>query len=184
MTARSDDVEPVLLRRPTPGDEDAVTAAQAELAADGFDFALREAGESFDDWLAALDRQQRGVDLPEGRVAATFLLAEHDGQVVGRVSIRHALTPFLLHEGGHIGYGVRPAWRRRGFAGSILRQSLQLTDTLGLDRVLVTCDDDNVASAAVIEGAGGALEDVRAGHDGTQKRRYWIDRSAQVPARA
>lgn len=176
MTDRAERAEPVLLRRPTAADEDAVAAAQAELAEDGFDFALRDAGESFDGWLAAMDRQARGVDLPEGRVAATFLLAEHDGQVVGRVSIRHALTPFLLLEGGHIGYGVRPAWRRRGFATSILRQSLLLTDELGIDRVLVTCDDDNVASAAVIEAAGGALEDVRTGHDGTAKRRYWIDR--------
>ncbi len=183
MRAAEVGTEPVLLRPPTVADEAAVVAAQAELATDGFDFALRDAGEPFAAWLDSLERQERGLDLPEGRVPASFLLAEHDGEIVGRVSIRYGLTPFLLHEGGHIGYGVRPAWRRRGFATSILRQSLLRTDARGIDRVLVTCDDDNAGSAAVIERLGGVLDDVRPGHDGTPKRRYWIDRVAQAGPR-
>jgi predicted acetyltransferase len=79
-----------------------------------------------------------------------------------------------------VGYGVRPAHRRRGHAAAILRQALEVTDSLGIERVLVTCDDDNVGSARTIEGAGGVLENVVPDGDNAPKRRYWIDRTAQV----
>jgi predicted acetyltransferase len=62
--------------------------------------------------------------MPADRVPATFLVADVDGAIVGRVSIRHELNDHLTHFGGHIGYGVRPAHRRRGYATEILRQSL------------------------------------------------------------
>jgi predicted acetyltransferase len=162
-------------------DEAEILRAQEELSADDFEFVFLREGVSFAD-LVARTAQERAGDVPEGRVPATFLVAEHDGAIVGRVSIRHALNDFLLREGGHIGYAVRPAWRRRGFATSILRQSLALTDELGIARVLVTCDDDNVGSAAVIESQGGVLEDVVPVEGGTPKRRYWIDRTERVAA--
>jgi predicted acetyltransferase len=108
-------------------------------------------------------------------VPATFLVAVIGDQIVGRVSIRHELNDFLLNFGGHIGYGVRPAYRRRGYASEILRQALIITRAEGVDRVLVTCDEDNVASAKVIERHGGVLEDVRVDPDGSPKRRHRID---------
>lgn len=171
--------EPVRLRRLSLDDEAQVTAAQTELARDGFRFAFREDGE---DWSAFVERtaaQERGV-VPAGWVPTTFLVAVRGEEIVGRVSIRHELNDFLLRLGGHIGYGVRPGHRRRGYASSILRQALAVTDGLGVERVLVTCDDDNVGSARTIEGVGGVLEDVVADGEETPKRRYWIDRSAQV----
>lgn len=94
--------------------------------------------------------------------------------IVGRVSIRHELTPFLADVGGHIGYGVRPGYRRRGYAGEILRQALVIARAEGVDQVLVTCDDDNIASSQAIERHGGVLEDVRVAQNGVRKRRYWI----------
>lgn len=115
------------------------------------------------------------MGLPEDRAPATFLVAEAEGQVVGRVSIRHELNAYLADVGGHIGYGVRPGFRRRGYATSILRQSLAVAASLGLARVLVTCDDDNVGSARVIESCGGVLENVVPGRDGSlPRRRYWV----------
>jgi predicted acetyltransferase len=107
------------------------------------------------------------LDLLEG-------LAEDD--IVGRVSIRFTLNEYLAHAGGHIGYGVRPAWRRQGHATAILRRSIEVARAGGVGRLLVVCDDDNIGSAAVIERCGGVLESVVTPDDDTSPfRRYWID---------
>jgi predicted acetyltransferase len=157
-------------------DENEARDAHAELEAEAFSFLLGwEADKPWPAYLDELDRIRRGVELPEGYVPATFLIAEVDRALVGRVSVRHELNEFLANEGGHIGYAVRPQYRHRGYATEILRQSLIVARAEGVDRVLVTCDDDNMASATIIERLGGVLEDVRQGNDGIPKRRYWID---------
>jgi predicted acetyltransferase len=165
----------VVLRTVTLADEGIVRAAHRTMAAEGFPFALALTDDlSFSDYVAALARLQRG-EPPLGRfVASTFLLAEVDGELVGRTSIRHELNDFLRHEGGHIGYCVLPAHRRRGYATEILRQSLEIAHGHGIDPVLVTCDDGNVGSATVIERAGGVLEDTVVNEAGGLTRRYWI----------
>ena len=165
----------VLLRPPRLTDESEVGRAQAELAADDFDFVFQQADESWSAYVARVEREQRGRDLDPGRVPNTFLFAEVGGELVGRVSIRHELNDYLAAVGGHIGYAVRPAYRRRGYARSILRQSLQGAKDLGLDQVLITCDDDNVASARLIEAFGGILENVITPDGSSPTRRYWID---------
>lgn len=113
------------------------------------------------------------TELPEDRVHCTYFWitdgAGADREFVGYLALRHALTPWLLEEGGHIGYAVRPSRRRQGHAARALVLALDEAATLGLDRVLVTADDDNAGSQAVIVAAGGVLEDTRHG-----KRRYWI----------
>jgi predicted acetyltransferase len=145
------------------------------MAAEGFVFALGYGqDDTFGEYVARLERIQRG-DPPMGAfVESTFLLAEVNGAVVGRTSIRHRLNEFLRHEGGHIGYCVLPPHRRRGYATEILRQSLERLHALGVDRALVTCDDDNVGSATIIERAGGVLENVVENEAGIPTRRYWI----------
>jgi predicted acetyltransferase len=165
----------LVLRALRPEDEAVARAAHDTMAAEGFTFLLAwEDDDVFSDYIARLERIERG-EPPMGRfVESSFLVAEVDGVVVGRTSIRHRLNDFLLHEGGHIGYGVLPPHRRRGYASEILRQSLERIHALGVDRVLVTCDDDNLASATVIERAGGVLEDVVVNESGTETRRYWI----------
>ena len=156
--------------------EQEARAACSELEAEGFPFLLgMESSMPWDDYLARMAANRCGRRLRAGQVPSTFLGAFVDGALVGRTSIRHELNPFLEREGGHIGYAVRPAHRRRGFATAILRQSLVVARAAGVEEVLVTCDDDNVASATVIERCGGVLEDVvppEAG--GTPLRRYWI----------
>ena len=93
-----------------------------------------------------------------------------DGETyLGRLSIRHRLTDFLLSVGGHIGYVVRPSARHRGHASAMLSAALPVVRNLGIDPVLITCDVDNVASRRVIESAGGVLEDERDG-----KLRCWV----------
>ena len=127
------------------------------------------------DYLAQMAAWERGIGVPADRVPAAFLAAEADGALVGRVSIRYEFNDFLAAYGGHIGYAVRPAYRRRGFASEILRQALIIIRAHGVDRVLVTCDEDNLGSAKAIERQGGVLEDTRLDPDGIRKRRYWID---------
>ena len=156
-------------------DEAVVKAAHDTMAVEGFVFCLGYGqDDTFREYVARLERLQRG-EPPMGRyVESTFLLAEVDGTVVGRTSIRHRLNDFLRHEGGHIGYCVLPAHRRRGYATEILRQSLERVHALGVAPVLITCDDDNIGSATVIERAGGVLEDIVESESGTQTRRYWV----------
>jgi len=163
---------PLRLRPPRQGDERAVRAAQMELAADSFEFAFGlTANTGWSGHLAEYARQHRGIGLPPDRVPATYLLAAVADEIVGRTSIRHTLNDHLLAVGGHIGYGVRPAFRRRGFATEVLRQSLIVARALGVDAALLTCDDDNVGSAVVIERCGGVLDPDRPRTDG---QRYWI----------
>jgi predicted acetyltransferase len=145
------------------------------MAVEGFEFGLwlSEPG-SWADYLNRLARGRRG-DPEAGLVPSVFLVAVVDDMIVGRTSIRCALNDYLAREGGHIGYGVLPDYRRRGYGTETLSQSLVIIRAEGVDRVLVTCDHDNIGSAAVIERCGGVLEAVTARSDGTPLRRYWID---------
>jgi len=165
------------LRPPRLGDEAAVRAAHQVMAAEGFIFGLGlEPATRWDTYLKALHDHRCGLNLAEGRVPATFLVADVAGVIVGRASIRHELNDRLKQEGGHVGYAVLPPYRRRGYATEMLRQSLVIARASGVDRVLLTCDDDNTGSIAVIERCGGQLDSViRLGHSAVPIRRYWID---------
>ena len=167
------------LRPPRPDDEPVIVRAIEALRDDGMEFAPGwHERMSYADFLAALRDHGAGLDFgdPASWVPATFLLAEVDGEVVGRTSVRHALNDWLAREGGHIGYAVLAAHRRRGYATEMLQQSLVVARAHGVDRVLVTCDDDNVGSATVIERCGGVRDaDLPLVPGDPPKRRYWID---------
>ncbi len=167
----------LVLRPLAAADEAEARRAHDELAREGFSFLLGlRADEPWQAYVERMAAQRCGADLPGGMVPATFLVADVAGDLVGRASVRHELNDYLAERGGHIGYAVRPAFRRRGFGGEILRQSLDVLRRVGVDRALVTCDVDNLASAAVIEAGGGRFERVAPAVDGTAaKRRYWID---------
>src|SRR5215469_15588132 len=96
------------LRPLRPDDEPAFRAGHAAMAADdGFPFGLGYLPDmSFDGYIKQLDDHRAGINLPDGFVPSTFVVADVAGEVVGRTSIRHRLTERLLHFGGHIGYGV------------------------------------------------------------------------------
>ncbi len=129
---------------------------------------------AFAEWVDWLGRQERPDEpLPPERVASSYRWVLDDGRVVGTIAVRHALTPSLVAEGGHIGYAVRPAARRRGVATAALAQAVDLAARRGIDPVLVTCDRTNVASARTIAACGGVLEDSR---DGVL--RHWVHTGA------
>jgi predicted acetyltransferase len=135
-------------------------------------------GMPFGHYLEVLADQTLGRNLPSpNHVAETFLFAFAGSRIVGRTAIRHSLNAYLERNGGHIGYVVVPEFRRRGYATAILHQSIQIArDRLGIQRVLVTCNDDNVGSIRTIEKNGGVLENIVDGPDVDRpKRRYWID---------
>jgi predicted acetyltransferase len=165
------------LRPVRPDDEAPFRAGHAQMAAEDFVFGFElEPDTPWDEYLGMQADWRCGRNLPEGWVPNTFLVADVDGQLVGRVSIRHELTDFLREEGGHIGYGVLPAFRRRGYATEILRQAVVIARSVGVDRVLVTCDDDNIGSIRTIEACGGRLDSVRQAEPGSAAiRRYLID---------
>jgi predicted acetyltransferase len=165
------------LRPLREGDEVAFLAIHRAMEGDHFSFGLDyEPGMSWPAYLDALEAHRLGVDLRAGRVPATFLVADVGGKIVGRTSIRHELNEFLAREGGHIGFGVVAEHRRHGYGTEILRQSLVIARAVGIDRVLITCDEGNVASAAIIERCGGVFDSLIEPTEGkTPTRRYWIN---------
>src|SRR4051794_12059230 len=103
-------------------DEGVARQAHAEFAADDFPFLLGWGDDTgWDEYVDAKRTHAYGKALPPAWVANTFLLADSKGEVLGRVSVRHRLNDELLHEGGHIGVGVRPGYRRRGLGTAMLR---------------------------------------------------------------
>lgn len=169
-------VQGLRLRPLRDEDEAAFTAGHRAMAAEGFPLGLAyEPGKPWRTYLKELEDHRHGRNLPAGHVPGTFLVAEVAGEIVGRASIRFRLNDFLAEQGGHIGYGVLPQHRRRGYATEILRQSLIIARAAGVDRVLVTCDQGNVASRTVIESCGGMLDSIV--HVGRKQPvlRFWID---------
>jgi predicted acetyltransferase len=143
------------------------TMIGAELREFGRRWATPEGFAAYVDWLRAqaLEDSPR----PAGYVPSTTLWWIRDDEYLGRLAIRHRLTPHLRDVGGHIGYDVRPSARRRGHATAMLRAALPLVRELGIDSALVMCDVTNIASRKVIEANGGVLEDRRG-----EKLRFWI----------
>ena len=92
------------------------------------------------------------------------------------ISIRHELTnDFLKNYAGHIGYGVRPTERRKGYVTQMLNQALKYCkDKLKLDKVMISCDKKNEGSRKTILNAGGILEKEYT-KDGEEVQIYWIN---------
>jgi len=138
----------------------------------------------FASWVQLLNDLSRSDFTPlPGFVSQSTLWVVKDDEYLGAVSLRHDLgNEYLREVGGHIGYGIRPSARRRGLAKLALAGSLQQARNLGLPKVLITCNDSNLASARTIESCGGVLEKVRAFSEVGPRfgsvdsvRRYWIN---------
>jgi predicted acetyltransferase len=111
----------------------------------------------------------------KGFVPDTVYWAIRGTEMVGRISLRHELNELLLRDGGHIGYIVRPSARRQGVATEMLRQILLTDRARAIGRLLLTCDEDNLASERSIRKNGGILENVIDLGAGEQRqKRFWI----------
>lgn len=176
---------PLVLRELAESDEPSFRRAVEEFKVSDPDWAFAFFFDGVTDFPAYVRRMHawtRGEELPENYVPNTFLVGVVDGGVVGRLSFRHRLNDFLLRIGGHVGYGVVASHRRKGYAREMLKQSFPLVRARGIDRLLLTCDDDNVGSRKVIESCGGVLENtVEVPGQTVLKRRYWISLGTAHP---
>ncbi|HTW19786.1 MAG TPA: GNAT family N-acetyltransferase [Mycobacteriales bacterium] len=173
------------LALPTTAVKDSFLAAMAEFRAEGrggadddsmiaselrrysSSWASDEGFASYVDELRAQAYEE--TPRPEGYVPSTTWWYVDGEDYLGRLALRHRLTPHLLEVGGHIGYDVRPTARRRGHATAMLKSALPHANAMGIESALLTCDSGNVGSRKVIEAAGGVLEDERSG-----KLRFWV----------
>ncbi len=171
----------MIVRRLEIGDELAFQRACREWTDSSFEFFLGYTPEmSFKDYLELKNANEKGERLDIGFVPDTFLCGFVDGVIIGRVSVRHELSKYLMQVGGHIGYAVIEPYRNRGYAKQMLRESLKIARSLGIDRVLMTCDDDNMASIKTIESAHAKLENkIELIDRSVPKRRYWVELSSE-----
>jgi len=133
------------------------------------------AGKDFDEFLSIVQREPTESD-PAKVPAHLFFLADSDSKkLFGAIQIRHHIDhPNLIETGGHIGYGICPSERRKGYATSMLALAIPEAKKIGLARLLVTCKDANVGSWKAIESNGGVFERTTI-DDGQLARRYWIE---------
>ena len=123
-----------------------------------------------------LNEYSEGIGLPDGFVPCTtfWLVNNKNNIIIGAIEIRHQLNDYLAFRGGHIGYGIRPSERNKGYASKMLSMSLQHCKAIGLSKVLITCLKNNIGSAKTIIKNGGILdsEDI---DNGEIFQKYWIN---------
>jgi len=106
---------------------------------------------------------------------STFWLVNDKRRILGAVNIRHRLNDELFNRGGHIGYGIRPTERRKGFATRLLSLSLEKAKEIGIKNVLVVCDSDNIGSAKTIMNNCGIPDSDFIEENGNIIKRFWIN---------
>lgn len=167
----------LILRELTAADAAAFASGMQEWVGESphwYSFAWKE-GMTYSQMLAILEDERLGRNLAPNRVPHTMLYGFLGEQIIGRVSIRHSLNEYLSQRGGHIGYAVAPRFRRNGYAEKMVEQGLDYCRQLGLEKILVTCSDNNIPSWKLIEKFQGKLENkIWDDIDKENIRRYWI----------
>lgn len=126
------------------------------------------------DWFEHIKTISSKQTVPEGRSpSSTFFTLSETNDLIGIVNIRHDINQeFLYQFSGHIGYSIHPQYRQKGYGKEQLALALNYCKLLGISKVLITCDDDNIASEHTILALGGQLEDMRF----EPNRKVWIKR--------
>jgi predicted acetyltransferase len=138
--------------------------------------AIRPKGMDYISLLEKLETYKSNETCPAHLAPSdTFFLMNNCNKILGAISIRRYLNDELFKFGGHIGYGIRPSERRKGYASTMLKIALEKCRNSGMGRVLITCNKDNIASAKTIIANGGSFENELAEDDGNIVQRYWIE---------
>ena len=128
----------------------------------------------FDEYIKLTALREMPTD-PKYVPSSLYYAYDEDRNImVGAVNIRHYLNDKLLFDGGHIGDGVRPSERRKGYGTLIISLALKECKKLGINKVLITCNKDNIGSKKSIINNGGILENEVIDEDGKKVLRYWI----------
>ena len=125
------------------------------------------------DWVQFTENTKHKETVTPGFVTAHTFFALDNDKIVGIINARHELNDYLLNLGGHIGYSVRKSERRKGYAKIMLNYTSEFLFSLGLEKILITCDKNNIASKRTIEACGGILENEVIEENRTTLR-YWI----------
>lgn len=137
--------------------------------------ATKRNGRDYIDLLEEWKRSKTEEVYALGFVPSTlYFLVDENHRIYGAIHIRHELNDFLLSYGGHIGYGIRPSERKKGYASKMLSMALPKVKELGIKRALITCDKENIGSAKTILNNGGVLENEIL-QEGELTQRYWIE---------
>ena len=128
----------------------------------------------FDEYIKLTALREMPTD-PKYVPSSLYYAYDEDRNImVGAVNIRHYLNDKLLFDGGHIGNGVRPSERRKGYGTLIISLALKECKKLGINKVLITCNKDNIGSKKSIINNGGILENEVIDENGKKVLRYWI----------
>lgn len=164
----------LVLRKPHEGMEKEIIAFNEEWEKSGeklVPYAARLRGMDFEDWLKNVKLME--THAPVGFVNSSLYFLLNGDRILGAIDIRHSLNEYLIGVGGHIGYGVRPSERRKGYATLMLSLALPMAKELGLKKMLITCNKGNIASERTIRNNGGVLENEL--EDGDEiVLRFWI----------
>ncbi|WP_283592128.1 GNAT family N-acetyltransferase [Clostridium butanoliproducens] len=131
----------------------------------------------YEDWLQLTDDNSCDETVHSDWVVSStfFVYRKMDNKIIGMVDIRHTLNDFLRNYGGHIGFGVRPSERRKGYATQILNIALEQAKGLNLPKVMLACYKENEPSRKTILKCGGNLEKEFLYSDGKHVQIYWIN---------
>ena len=165
-------------RKPNSCDTAEISAFKAEFqehnsGMDGTGILVRS---TVEEWLLYNQQMEKGENPQSLHCLQYGLFQSENGRLLGLLQIRLELMGYLTNFGGHIGYCVRPSERRKGYAREMLRSSLDICRETGLQKVLVTCLEDNIASAKTIESCGGIFEKTIFDDQNymANLKRYWI----------
>ena len=128
----------------------------------------------FDEWLELVlsiekDRLRNNV-----HASTYFSVRKTDNKIIGSIQLRHSLTTELEKHGGHIGYGIRPSERKKGYGSQQLSLALEIAKEMDISRVMIICDKDNIASGRTAMSCGGILTEENF-YEGKEQQIYWIN---------